>query len=330
VETEEELIEALKAVIHLPLNVSRGEGEGLSEHYKVGTTYPVFILTDKTGGVIKRWTGYTGGASVLISTLNSALSDLVTIDGRLAQYEANPTYKDALYLAGYFSDNGDHLRAVEFYRNAISLGSKTGYDYAFEIFKNLANAAWKDMMPVDDVFPAADAVITSKYRRANNMIKLGQIMTRLTRKLDMIDRAEKYLKAGIEATAEETNAKIKESRHNLMADYTLYIYKDTAKALQIKKASMIKGWQEERDIFFAFSKWCLERQINLEEAEMYARKTVNMVHPGSNRGRVLNTLAEICDARGNKEEAIRQIKFAIKNDPDSKYYPKQLEKFQEE
>jgi tetratricopeptide (TPR) repeat protein len=278
--------------------------------------------------VIKRWTGYTGGATPFVRMLNQALADLVTVDDREASFKANPTYNDALKLAGYFAENREYVKAVGYYHRAVSMGKPHSYDYSFEIFKNTANAVWTDMIPFDSVLPAADAVLVSKQASVKNIIKVGQLMARLGRKMNKTDRIGKYLKTGIDATA-GSGPTYKASRDDLMADYALHVKGDTVEAVRIKKGSMGEGWNEERDKFYSFAKWCLERKINLEEAEMHTRRTVNLVYPGQYRARVYGTLAAICEARGDIRGALRSMELAVEQQPDSEYYNEQLNQYRE-
>jgi len=312
----------------LPLNVNEPEGERLSEGYNVGTTYPVFILADSKGEIIKRWTGYTGGPAPFIRMLNQALADLVTVDDREASFKANPTYNDALKLAGYFAENREYLKSVAYYRKAVSMGKPTNYDYSFDIFKNMANSVWNDMIPFDSVLPTADAAQSSKQATVDNIIKVGQLMARLGRKTDKTDRIEKYLKAGIDAAARSGTSQ-KASLDDLTADYALHVKADTAGAVSIKKESMGEGWDQERDKFYSFAKWCLEREINLEEAEMHTRRTIDLVYPGQYRARVYGTLAQICEARGDLNGAVRSMEMAVEQEPDNEYYSEQLNKYRE-
>jgi len=321
------LIEALRAVVHLPLNVNEDEGYRLSEEYQVGFTYPVFVLTDSEGEVIDRWIGYTGGASRFISTLREALRDLTTVEQRIASFERNPTYKEGLYLAGYHSKTGEYLKAVDFYRKSVALGEKKYNDYSYEIFYNMANAVWNDQAPFDSLLPAADAVLNSDNRLVGRVFKVAQLITRVARKCGRSGETSEYLQAGIEETGGEQGYEMEGKNALLRADYALYIEKDTARALEIKKTSLGTGWEEDRDRFYNYAKWCLEREINLAEAEDYARKVINLVYPGKFRARAYNTVAEICYARGNTDEAIRIINLAIDEDPDNRLYHNQLKRF---
>ena len=300
----------------------------LSEVYKVGTTYPVFILMNSSGEIIKRWTGYST-ATAFVGKLKSSLSDLASIDERLARYKASPTFKDALGLAKYFTDVGENLQAIEFYNKAKDLGKGTNVDFTYQIFMNTANASWKETLPFDDVLPTADAVLTAKRKNVSNITKVSQIMARLARKRGRTDEIAKYLQAGIDVTANSQDPKTRESHNLAQADFALHIDGDESKAVKIRKSGLGAGWDENRDKFYAFAKWCLDRKINLEEAELYARKTINMVYPGKIRAKVLNIVAEICFARGKTGEAVKVIGMAIEQEPENEFYAKQLKRFKE-
>lgn len=300
----------------------------LSEVYKVGTTYPVFILMNSSGETIKRWTGYST-ATAFVGKLKSALSDLASIDERLARFRASPTFQDAVGLAKYFTDIGENLQALEFYNKATDLGKGTNADFTYQIFMNTANASWKEMLPFEDVLPTADAVLTAKRKNATNITKVSQIMARLARKRGRTDEVAKYLQAGIDVTANSQDPKTRESHNLAQADFALHIDGDEAKAVKIRKSGLGAGWEDNRDKFYAFAKWCLDRKTNLVEAEMYARKTINMVYPGKIRAKILNTVAEICFARGKTAEAVKVIGMAIEQEPENDFYPKQLKRFRE-
>jgi tetratricopeptide (TPR) repeat protein len=283
-----------------------------------------------SGEVVRRWTGYSTAAA-FANSLRSSLTDLSSVAERLRRFRDSPTFQDALGLAKYYSDTGEHLAAVEFYRKADSLAKGPNVSFAFEIFRNAANASWKELIPFDDVLPTADAVLTVKRRNTSHISisQMSQMLARLARKSGRTGDIAKYLRAGIDATANSRDDKIIESHYVARADYALHIDHDTTEAIRIRKASLGEGWQENRDRFFSFAKWCLERKINLDEAEMFARKTVNLVYPGRIRAMVLNTAAEICQASGKTEEAVRLIRMAIDQEPENEFYPKQLERFQE-
>jgi hypothetical protein len=210
--------------------VQEGEGPNLSEEYKVGHTFPVFILTDSKGEIIYRWTGYTG-AGRFIKSLNKALSDLTTVKNRITEFEANPTYDAAVILANYFTDTGEHLEAIRFFRRADGLKPNAKIDYSYNIFSNTANAAWKDMIPFEEVLPISDTIIFGGRKNQYNMIRVAQVMSRLARKLEKEDQIKKYLQAGIDMSANAKDEKNKNAHNALKIEYMLQIEHDTVNGL---------------------------------------------------------------------------------------------------
>ncbi len=155
-------------------------------------------------------------------------------------------------------------------------------------------------------------------------------MSRMSRKFERTDSLEKYLQVGIAAAKSSTDPKLNRSQYSLSADMALQIDSDTAQAISTRKQGMGANWSDNRDKAFSFAKWCLERKINLDESESIARRTVNLVHPGVYRARVLSTLAHILDARGKIDEAITTVEQAIEQNPDDPYYSKQLKRLKGE
>jgi len=121
---------------------------------------------------------------------------------------------------------------------------------------------------------------------------------------------------------------VMEINSDLRADYAIYIEKDIKKGLEIKKAGMPAGWPDTRDLFYMFAKWCLNRKINLDEAETFARKTLTQVQPGHYRALAYRTLSEILEANNKIDEAIEAMTAATQHDPGNEYYHTELERLQ--
>ncbi|MCP4580869.1 MAG: thioredoxin family protein [candidate division Zixibacteria bacterium] len=322
-----DLQSALDRVVHISMNFKGDEGSKIADQYTVGIYFPVFFLLNSQGEIIKRWTGYTT-VERFVGELNAAMNDMRTVNDRLASYKANPTFNDALYFAKYYSDIWDYLTANDYYRQARNLRGAGPSLYAYEIFQNTANAAWQDTLEFDDVLPMADSVLTLQKSNSRNIVGLAKIMARLGRKKEMTHRLAKYLQAGIDITARGSAPKTVKEHELFRADYALYVEVDTSKAVQIKKATMTANWAQSPEEFYGYARWCLEHRIQLAEAESFVRKALGMASPGEFRGQVHNTLAEICHAQGNKQEAINQIKLAIEQNPKKGTYKDKLKEWQ--
>lgn len=263
---------------------------------------------------------------MLVNILKNALGDLTLVDERVERYNTNPTLDDGLFLAGYFSGIGENLKAIDYYRKSLELGKKSGLDYSYKIFENIANAVWNDKLEFAEVIPAADAVLDSPKKTNRNIIDVARLMTRLAVKANKFDKLKKYLRAGITASAGKENQYTYNANYDLRADYAIYQDKDIERGLTIKKSGLPPGWETDRDQFYMFANWCLLRKINLDEAEMYARKTLTQVQPGKYRARAFNTLAEILEANNKIDEAIEAREAAVQQDPDNAYYKTELDR----
>lgn len=314
-------------MIHLPVNVFEKNGLALAEEYQIGNTYPVFILTNREGDVISRWTGYTGARS-FISSLDRALMDLTTIKSKIAQFENDPTYPKALKLAEFFTDTGEHLDAVKYYRKADSIAAGQGrnVNLTYHIFTNTANAIWKEMTAFDKIYPAADAVLDQ--RRDQDIVNTAIIISRLTRKFDRTEKLDKYLETGMQSAININTEQMNARYNDLKAERQLQLQYDTLGAVKTKKFSLGRGWENDRNKFYSFADWCLERKINLEEAEMYALKAINLTQPGPYRARAYHTAAEICYQRGKIEQALENIDAAIAEHPDNPFYKEERTRYE--
>jgi tetratricopeptide (TPR) repeat protein len=151
----------------------------------------------------------------------------------------------------------------------------------------------------------------------------------LARKKGQTDRLRKYIRAGLLATENTTNPYLKDYYTNFQVDWALYIEGDTAKAISLKKRSLPAGWEDDPGEFFKFARYCLERKINLEEAESHARRAAQRVRPGPTAAQVYATLAEICFELGNYHDAVAFGEEAVIQDPSSPHYQDHLERYQE-
>ena len=113
----------------------------------------------------------------------------------------------------------------------------------------------------------------------------------------------------------------------LIIDKYIYISGDTVKAIELKKQSLPKNWQNDPSSLNSFAWWCFEHKFNLKEAEKLARRGVKLAKPGKEKAMIADTVAEICFARKNKSEAVKFAKLAAAEDPDNQFYKKQLERF---
>ncbi|MCX6835789.1 MAG: hypothetical protein NTW07_11795 [candidate division Zixibacteria bacterium] len=313
---------AFERVVHFRVAVLQGEGTTLAATYRVGDYYPVFILTDSAGHTISRWTGYTG-ADRFIKSFNQAMSDVLTIDARVARCKANPTPKDALFLADFYTDSREYLLVREYLRLLQRLYAG-GLDFSYRLFSATAEAVWSDLLPFDSLTAAANDVRTKAQMNMHNLGPMAQIMANVARKTGHTDKLESYLKTGLEATSSRTDEAGIELHRDLLADFALHAMGDTVEALSVKKRALGSRWEEDMAKCFQFGEWCFRRDINLADAEHYVRLATDKASGDKFRATHLRMLAEICFARGKTQEAIELANQALTLDPTAVWFEKKL------
>ncbi|MCD6250086.1 MAG: hypothetical protein J7J98_07150 [candidate division Zixibacteria bacterium] len=326
-ESETTVIKALQRVVHLPLNVIEGEGIALAEKYRPGIYSPVFILINAEGDVISRWTGYTG-ANRFIRSLNTALSDMTTLDERIARCKAHPKALDVQFLAKYYYDTQEFVKARDYYRQLHTLNSPT-LDLRYQVFTATAEAVWNNQLSFDELLWAADDLIDNPATNKQHFGRMAQIVTKVARRTGDTGRIKKYLTAGIKSTATLSDDAGVASHRDLLTDYALYVLVDTAEAVSVKQRALGDSWETDPARYFQYAEWCFQRGINLEEAELYVRTATNKASEGKFKAKHLRLLAKICHALGKTDEAITLGEQAMEQDPSASYFLSKLDKWRE-
>ncbi len=311
-------------VLH-KVNGEKGDGPTQRQEFKVHG-YPTFILVRADGATLERWIGY-GEAQDFVAKLGGALKDPTSIDEKRARYTALPTWSDAEKLGAYHESCDEYIAAERYYREAQAKSTAGNRDLCFSIFEVVASGCREDQFALDDVTRAADAALAYKGRTADEVIAIARTTTSLGRKKQNRDIMVPYLELAMQVTDGATDEKLVKARRNLRADHALFVTKDPEKAVAFKKESMASGWMENADGLNGFAWWCFENRINLEEADALARKGVPLASDGPTKAAILDTAAEICNARGNCKDAIVLTEQAIQADPGNEVYVKQLERF---
>jgi tetratricopeptide (TPR) repeat protein len=312
---------ALNTVVNLAVNIASEGAAPLIAQYQPGASFPVFILTNAGGDVIHRWTGYTT-ADRFIADLNTGLSDLATIDERRARLERSPNFDDASRVATYFFSVGDFLTAIEYYRLMQDIYPEA--DYSFQIFRATAEAVWNEQLPFDTLALAAAKLLLAADENLPRLADLAAIMRRVAQRTGHTDQIAPYIQAGAQATMSRKDQPGISLHRELLADYMLYVMRDTAEALSVKKKALGDGWEEDPARNFEFGKYCFDRGLNLEEAENYVRRATNQAREPGFKARHLKLLSEIVLARGRPDEAIALLREAIDLDPWNLYYQQEL------
>jgi len=323
--SDAELMKALEGVVLYKIDAEKGDGPALKEKYRV-TGYPTYVMANSNVETMDTWIGYE--KSHFMTNLGDALADPTTIAQKQARFASGPTAVDAGKLARYQSVRGDYADAVELYRRGEQLDPSS--DFSYQVFDATFYGFRKsDAFDAEDVRRAADATLARDGRTADEIVDAAFMMKHVATKIE--DRAYwlPYLEKAYAASAGNEDERMQKRHRDLEIDHVLLVKKDEDKAVELKYAAMPEGWKEEPKQLNGFAWWCFENGVNLEEAEALGRRGVELAAAGSERAMILDTVAEICNARGNCDDAVELIQRAIADAPDSEYYPKQLKRFEE-
>ena len=116
-------------------------------------------------------------------------------------------------------------------------------------------------------------------------------------------------------------------RRKLLISEALLVKDDPELALGLVREGLPEGWEEDAGRLNGFAWWCFENDVNLEEAEMLARKGAELAEDDSKKAQILDTAAEIAYLRGDQAEAVALIQQAIVLDSDSEGYGEKLDRF---
>jgi tetratricopeptide (TPR) repeat protein len=326
VDSDDDVKMALEAVFLYQIDAEKGEGKDLAKEFNI-KGYPMFVMVNVGGETLDRWIGYE--KNYFIKTMDSALKDLSTIEDKLASYEKKPTAGIADVLGRYSSSLEEYVNAVNYYTTAQKIKDQPSDDYTYEIFYNISYGLESEHFTFEDARAAADVVLKSETAEPEEVVRTAIRVTRMAKKNDRLDIIGPYIETGLKITSQADDPEAKDAHNQLMIEKSLHITGDKKAAVRYKMATMADGWLEDAGKLNGFCWWCFENSVNLEDAERLSRKSVELAEPGKRKAMNLDTLAEICNALDNCLEAVELIKMAMAEDPESKHYPEQLKKFEE-
>jgi tetratricopeptide (TPR) repeat protein len=183
------------------------------------------------------------------------------------------------------------------------------------------------MIPFSEILSAADVALASAKVNRMNKFKVVELLARLARKFETTDVLAPYLDQGIKLAGEGKDPKTHEKLANFMADRALHVDGDVSRAVLIKKEGYDTGWGGRPDLSFGFARWCLERQINLPEAEKYCRQAGVAAPNEKSKAQVYAKLGEILAAQGKYSAAVDALLVAVENHPTRDLYHTQLKEY---
>ena len=313
---------AEKAILYA-VDAEKGEGIGIARNYRV-TSYPTFLLTNAEGEIYDRWLGF-GETESFTSSLAEAAHEPLTIAQRRRQFRGEPNAADALKIAELEGGGGLYGEALAWYARAEELGVEEFTAPAK--FELVARGHGAGLFGDDALMEQARVVLKSKRSTSRQIYECVYMVGRPSRGEE--DRGDYFeaLKLGAKRLSKDESEQGRQHHASLMSEYCLHVKGGKDKAFEWKLKSMPEGWREDGNALNNVAWWCFENSVALDEAEELARKGVELTD-GPARANVMDTLAEICNAKGDCGEALELIRAALAINPDNDYLQKQLVRFE--
>lgn len=314
-------IDAMAVLIKL--DAEKGEGIKVAKEYRV-SGYPNFILMSAEGEIYDRWLGYGEPAS-FTTTLSAAVENPITLTQRRRGFAKNPNAADAEKIAELEGYSGYYGEALAWYERAEALGSET--NLTARKLNLFARGHRAGLFTDDALMEQATAVLKDDGSNSRQIVETIGLIDQSTR--DKKDRGDYIaaLKVGVKQLKRADGEDAKRHYAMLMTDYSLHVKNKPEKAYAWKLKSLPEGWREDGNQLNSVAWWCFENNVALDEAEEFARMGIERTE-GEEQANVMDTLAEICNAKGDCGEALDLIKAALAINPESEYLQKQLVRFE--
>ena len=318
---------ALAEVVFLKVDCEKGEGPAVAQKYNV-RGYPTYYAVNADGEPIERWIGYDG-PEAFAGAVAASRRDTRTLAQKREAFAKAPTADLAWSLANDVATGYDWAGAVKYFRQARDLDASRADECTRNIFTYMFYGAEDGGFTFEEMKAEGDRVLAAPGTTDADRVELSAMMLQLARKQQRVADGIPYLTAALAAAAglPEDSPSARTVR-SLKVDHALLVEKDTAKAIELRKAMLPENWQQEPRRLNQFAWWCWENDINLEEAEALVLRAVELAEEPGDRANYLDTAAEICLKRGNCEDAIARIKQAIELEPEREYFKEQLAKFE--
>ena len=319
------LAEALDAVVFTAVDAEKGQGIELAKTYEV-SGFPTYLMIDAEGEVIDRWSGY-GGPEHFRTYYDRALEDPRPLAVKRAEFEESPTAELAVHFGEIAAGAGRYDEAIALYRRAQELDPSTDQS-ANVLMASFGKLRRGGDEPAFDAFvETARAAIAGDGVPTTTVVLAAQLMGAMAPRFGRPEAELPFLEAALAALERDDEGIDPAAKAAIEVAAHLKITKDADAAVAAKKASMDEGWRDDPDALNAFAWWCFENEVNLEEARALATKGVELARPGKQRAMILDTVAEICNAMGDCDEALALIERAIAEAPSEKHYQRQRDRF---
>jgi tetratricopeptide (TPR) repeat protein len=314
-------------VVLLLNDCEKGEGVDLAKKYEV-RVYPTYAMVDHAGEVTARWAGYAG-VDGFIAQVDAALADRSTIAAKKERFQSEPDLALALALAQHAEAVFASTEAVDYYRKAMALDPALTAEMRGKIFMSMFYGLRSEDFTVDQLLAEGQAILADPEVTVDQVMQVAGVVKRVAPTEEFVPVLRRALAATAAGSDDpEEAADLAYYRRQLVIDEALLIDEDRPRALQLRREAMEDGWQEDPGELNRFAWWCLQNDLNLEEAYELALKGAELAGSDADRANILDTAAQIAFARGEVDQAVAHQREAVALLPERQALQRNLERFE--
>lgn len=318
--------QALVGTVLLQVPASAPESAELVAQHRVRSV-PTFVLLDHEGEPLQSWVGY-GDAAEWGAQVAAVKQDPVTLAARRARFESAPAFGDAVVLATDALRAGRCREAERYLRRAAELDPQAARAEGVPL--RLFRAAFRGVeggeYEVPEVLALAEALLSGEALAPEHALEIANTLAGVAREtgIELVAPLIAMARPRVEQLPPGAFAR---QRQQYEIHHALFVEGDAARAVRLMRESLPPGWESDPEALNEFAWWCFTQQVGLTEAEALAQRGVELSAPGPGRANVLDTLAELVHARGDRGGAAELIRRALAEDPQNEYLLRQLARF---
>ena len=306
------LQQALGTVVLVKLDGDDPGNRALMRRYKV-KGYPTFLVVDRTGRELDRWSGFFDPRS-FADRLERATNDPTPPKVRRARLRRAPTAWDAEVLGDVEFERDRPEDAITLYRRALELGSTREDQVRRKLLYASAVAGSEGDVPYADVKRLAEEIVDGSPD-LETLVTVAQVMDFASEENGTPDDALPYLDRVAAAAPSADPADPPLALPTVMVAHAVRVEKDLDEALRLRREMLPAGWETDPQEMIRFARWCFQNEVALEEAESLALRAAELEDGPRQRQSMLDLAAKIAMERGNPAGAAAALRKALESNP---------------
>ena len=181
-------------------------------------------------------------------------------------------------------------------------------------------------MPFDSAITAADILFDAPDTRQADILKATRMITNAARANNESERVKKYLLEGIKRTKGKSDEDSQNNYYLFLAEYSLFIMHDTAKAIEMRQRGFGPNWDKQTKNIYPFAKYCFDRSINMDNAYQILQSVPDRIKDGTYKAKVFWLLSQFAEIKNELADAVSYIGLAVEQDPENDFYNDEYER----